>query len=81
MAKAKRRPLQKYCSQQCWLKQHNNPERNAKVARETAQQRGDEMAIPGEVVHHIDEDKSNYSEDNLMLFASQKEHARWHSNH
>lgn len=34
---------------------------------------------PGEVVHHIDGDKRNNSRENLMLFASQAEHARWHS--
>lgn len=27
----------RFCSRQCWLKQHNNPERNAKVARESAE--------------------------------------------
>lgn len=34
---------------------------------------------PGEVVHHIDEDKRNNSPENLMVFASQKEHAAYHA--
>lgn len=34
--------------------------------------------LPGEVVHHIDGDKTNNSPDNLMVFPSQEEHARFH---
>lgn len=32
----------------------------------------------GEVVHHIDGDKRNNKPENLMVFASQAEHAKWH---
>lgn len=36
-------------------------------------------ALSGEeVVHHIDEDRSNYSLDNLMLFASNADHHKHH---
>ena len=35
----------------------------------------------GEVVHHIDENKRNNSPENLMVFSSQKEHAKWHAEH
>lgn len=35
----------------------------------------------GEVVHHIDGDKQNYAESNLMVFASQAQHAAWHAEH
>lgn len=34
----------------------------------------------GEVVHHIDNDKTNNHPLNLMVFASQAEHARYHYN-
>ena len=35
----------------------------------------------GEVVHHIDGDKRNNNPENLMVFASQAEHAAWHAAH
>lgn len=34
--------------------------------------------LPGEVVHHKDENKLNYSEDNLEVLPSQSEHAKLH---
>ena len=34
--------------------------------------------LPGEVVHHIDRDKRNNNPENLMVFASQEEHAACH---
>lgn len=36
---------------------------------------------PGEVVHHIDRNKRNNNPNNLMVFASQREHAEWHAKH
>lgn len=33
---------------------------------------------PGEVVHHKDENKLNYSEENLEVLPSQKDHAKVH---
>lgn len=35
----------------------------------------------GEVVHHIDNNKRNNQPSNLMVFKSQKEHAKWHAEH
>lgn len=36
---------------------------------------------PGEVVHHINRDKRDNRPENLMIFANQAEHARWHKEH
>lgn len=33
---------------------------------------------PGEIVHHVDENKQNYAPDNLDVLPSQSEHARRH---
>lgn len=35
----------------------------------------------GEVVHHINRDKRDNRPENLMIFPSQAEHARWHKEH
>lgn len=35
--------------------------------------------LPGEVVHHIDGNKRNNSEENLRVFSSQSEHAKFHN--
>ena len=36
---------------------------------------------PGEVVHHINQNKKDNRPTNLMIFASQAEHAKWHKEH
>lgn len=48
---------QEFCSRQCWLKLHNNPERNRKVAQETAEYRGD-------LLRYSDGDRSSYKKRN-----------------
>lgn len=35
----------------------------------------------GEVVHHINRNKRDNRPENLMIFSSQKEHAKWHKEH
>jgi len=35
----------------------------------------------GEVVHHINRNKRDNRPENLMVFSSQKEHAKWHKEH
>lgn len=37
--------------------------------------------LPGEVVHHIDGNKRNNNPNNLMVFSSQADHAKWHKEH
>ena len=36
---------------------------------------------PGEVVHHIDGNKRNNKPENLIVFASQALHKKWHNEH
>ena len=36
---------------------------------------------PGEVVHHKNRNKRDNDENNLVIFQSQAEHARWHKLH
>lgn len=85
-----------------------NPVFNARIAVETAEQRGDALRgrgkgktytkeagrhqhivvmervlgrplLPGETVHHIDDDIKNNKPSNLDLLSSQAEHASLHS--
>lgn len=37
--------------------------------------------MPGEVVHHINGNKHDNRQENLMVFTSQSEHAAWHDKH
>lgn len=37
--------------------------------------------LPGEVVHHINGNKRDNRPENLQVFSSQAEHARWHEEH
>ena len=46
--------------------------------RVVAEQKIGRKLLPGEVVHHIDNNKRNNHPDNLMVFPSQREHMLWH---
>ena len=60
---------------QCYLKLHGRHEH-----RQVMEQKLGRPLLPGEVVHHIDGDPHNNAPENLMLFSSQAEHARFHMN-
>lgn len=47
--------------------------------RVVAEQMLGRKLCPGEVVHHIDGNKRNNKPENLMVFASQADHARYHA--
>ncbi len=64
------------CGPDTYPKYHGEHE-HRKVARQIL---GREL-LPGEVVHHIDMDKHNNAPSNLMIFANQAEHAKWHAEH
>lgn len=47
--------------------------------RVIAEEKIGRQLLPGEVVHHVDENKRNNEPENLMVFSSQAEHAAWHA--
>ncbi len=47
--------------------------------RVIAEQKIGRKLLPGEVVHHIDGNKKNNDPSNLLVMASQSEHARLHA--
>lgn len=46
--------------------------------RVVAEQKLGRPLIPGEIVHHEDENKANYSQDNLLVFENQSQHISYH---
>lgn len=47
--------------------------------RQVAEEKLGRALLPGEIVHHKDEDKRNNDPDNLEVLPSQAEHARLHA--
>lgn len=71
-----------YCSPECYYQSIRNPgyissRQGMRVARETVRSlwRGFRMQY---LVHHIDGNESNNDPCNLMVFANNSDHMRWH---
>ena len=56
----------------------NNQDKVVYLHREIARTILDRDLLPGEVVHHIDEDRSNNDPSNLMVFKTHGDHVSFH---
>ena len=76
-------PSQKFCSRSCAQRSRGTGRSYPKIGNRHAHRVVAEWKLgralrPGEIVHHQDEDRSNYASDNLEVLQSQAEHAREH---
>jgi len=73
-----------FCSMPCYWKHLKNPEYirsvyGSRMARKVIRECG-HMISAEQVVHHIDSNANNNDPNNLMVFADQGDHIRWHRN-
>lgn len=82
MTKTRARAVGKpYCSTECYHAAIHNAsyapwKQGQRIARSMVE--AEIPLMPGNVVHHEDGDNHNNNLDNLMVFASQAEHMRYH---
>ena len=79
-----RKRIKNYCSPECYYKSIENPDyiahrQGQRIARKTILECGYRLG-DGEVVHHIDGNTDNNDPKNLMVFASQSDHMKFHRN-
>lgn len=71
-----------FCSHECYWEHLKNPDYYRSVyhmrqSRDVVRSCGYHFGVD-EVVHHIDGDNRNIDPDNLMVFANNGDHTRWH---
>ena len=79
--------VNQFCSRACYMDERRDRMKDSSypktggthIHRVEAERKAGRTLKPGEIVHHIDGNKRNYKSDNLMIFASQAEHAAHHA--